>query len=216
MANEFTNMILGAANRFFDLVTPELALRGPDLILLTLSMVAYGVFIYKFYRFIAKRDVFGFSELELQAEQRDSFIKLTHIVSGTFKYWVLFPIVVFFWFSGFSVLFFFMAKDLPTETILLISITFVTAIRITSYYTEDLSRDLAKLIPFALLGVAILDPGFFSVDSVMTRFSELAAFLPQLLAYFVYVVLVEWTLRVLLAIKHGLFGVNHSSDETKA
>ena len=33
----------------------------------------------------------------------------------------------------------------------------VAATRITAYYNEDLSRDMAKTIPFALLGIMIID-----------------------------------------------------------
>lgn len=202
-----------ALQGFLDIVAPGLQTHGPQLVVLTISIAAYSVFVYTFYRFIAKRDIFGWNELEYQAEQRDSFVKLMHIGNGIFRYGVFFPAVVFFWFACFSVLLFFMAKNLATAQLLMVSITFVTAIRITAYYTEDLSRELAKLIPFTFIAVAIVEPGFFSIPLVEARLAELPAFVPDIAAFFVFIVVVEWVLRVLLAIKHGLLGVGQPSEK---
>ena len=43
--------------------------------------------------------------------------------------------------------------------LILISISVVTAVRVTAYIDEDLSRDIARILPFALLGLFIASFG---------------------------------------------------------
>ena len=193
-----------------------LTVKAPELALWTISIAAYCMLIYHFYKFIAKRDIFGFNALEVELERRDSFRHISGTLAGAIKYGILFPIIVSIWFSGFSILLFFLAKALSTAQILLISISFVTAIRLVSYYNGDLAKDVAKLIPFVLLGVMIVEPTFFSLDLVQQRIDSIFEFLPDIPVYFAFLVLVEWVLRVLLALKHTLFGVspNHHEEES--
>ena len=180
-----------------------------QLLIFTVGIFIYGVLIYIFYRFVAKRDVFGFdvhNYIVKRIERRGS--ALADAIIGTFKYAVIFPIFVFLWFAGFSLMLFFMAKNTPIDHILLISITVVSAIRICAYYTENLSKDLAKMLPFALLGIAIVDPTFFSIDLVFQRMDTIATFIPQIIRFAVFTILLEWVLRILLALKHAIFGIN--------
>jgi len=58
---------------------------------------------------------------------------------------------VFFWFMVLSLLMIMISKVPDLGQIFQISIALVSVIRITAYYNEDLSRDLAKMLPFALL-----------------------------------------------------------------
>ncbi|MBU0635503.1 hypothetical protein KKE06_00585, partial [Candidatus Micrarchaeota archaeon] len=176
----------------------------------------YAILIYKFYHFVARRDVFGFDVVRYHLQRLDSVTSIWSTFLGIIKYGLVFPVFVFIWFAGFSILLFIMAKNLPVEQLLLVSITFVTAIRVCSYYTEDLSRDLAKMIPFALLGIAIVEPNFFSLALVEQRIDMVLAILPNIVVYFVFIVLVEWVLRILLHIKHGLFGVSKPKKEEPA
>ena len=183
-----------------------LSVKAPELALWTASIAGYCLLIYHFYRFAAKRDIFGFNALKIELDRNDLSEEMRDTLYGAIKYGVMFPVIVFLWFTGFSILLFFLAKELPTAQILLISVSFVTAIRLASYYHEDLSRDMAKLFPFVLLGIAIVEPGFFSLELIVNRINSLLDFLPDLPVYFFFIVLVEWALRVLLALKHIIFG----------
>ncbi len=205
--NSFLFAALSPAKPFFDLALPSLYSRLPQLIVITISIVLYGFLIYRFYRFLAKRDVFGL-DIKKYYEEHSGWKRIFHsTVLGIIKYGLFFPIVVFFWFAGFTVLFSFLAKNLPVDQLLLVCIAFVTAIRITSYYTEDLSRDLAKLIPLALLGISLAEPNFFSLSLLQERAASVGTLISDILAYFLFIILVEWVLRILLHFKYALFGV---------
>ncbi len=195
-------------NSLIETLLPEFYAKAPELGLFTLSIVLYGVLIFEFYRFVAKRDVFGFDIEKYKRGTEGITSKIFNFLLGVIKYGAIFPFFVFVWFAGFSFLLFFMAKNLGTSEILTVSVVFVTAIRVASYYNESLSQDLAKLIPFALLGVAIIEPNFFSFKLVESRLNEISLFIIEITTYFSFIVVVEWILRILLSIKFLVFGIN--------
>ena len=183
-----------------------------QLLVFTLGIVAYGILIYHLYKFVAKRDVFGFDTHKYIRSRISGTSRITDIFVAIVNYGIAFPFIVFLWFAGFSVLLFFMAKSIDITTLLWISITIVSAIRITAYYTEDLSKDIAKTLPFALLAIAIVDPEFFSISLAQERIASMAAFLPQIIQFSIFTVLLEWILRILLSAKHAIFGIRVGED----
>jgi hypothetical protein len=109
-------------------------------------------------------------------------------------------------FIGFSVIFIALTK---TDTysvgdILSLSFAVVLAIRITAYYTEDLSKDLAKMLPFAILGVFLVDSSYFKIDMVLSRLNTLPDYLITILQFLILIILVEWILRVALTIRYKI------------
>ena len=99
----------------------------------------------------------------------------------------------------------FLTKSYGYEDLLSTSFAIVTAIRITSYYSEDLSKDLAKMLPFALLGVVLVNPSYFDPGSIGARISGLPDYLMVGIQYIVFIILIEWILRILLAIRYAIF-----------
>ena len=65
----------------------------------------------------------------------------------------------------FSFMLIFLTKSYTVLNILYISFVIIVAIRITAYYTEELSRDVAKMLPFAILAIFLVDSSYFSFDS---------------------------------------------------
>jgi len=209
---EITEQLLALAEPYLDMIFPNFMSAIFPLTVLMFSIAVYAVLIYHFYRMVAKRDVFELDMEKYKRTKEGFFTKIFNTILGVFKYGLLFPGVVFIWFAGFSILLSLLAKNIDATQILLISATFVASIRLTSYYTEDLSRDLAKMIPFALLGIAIVDPTFFSLTLFMERLAALPMFIPQVAAYLLFAILLEWVLRVLLFLKHSVLGVAEEGE----
>lgn len=200
---------INSIDSFIQTVLPELTAKGPEITIFALSIVIYGILIYQFYRFAAKRDVFGFDIEKYRKERTSIFSAIFNAILGVFKYGVIFPFFVFIWFAGFSVLLFFMAAEtMGVSEILMISVAFVAAIRIASYYSEDLGKDMAKLIPLALLGIAIVDVSFFKLARVYERIDQIPLFITEIATFFTFIVVLEWMLRILLSVKFMFFGIN--------
>ena len=153
----------------------------------------YSIVIYHFYRYIARRDCF-------KASKR----KHSKTV-GFFKYIFLFPFVAFLFFMGFSLMLIFLTKNYEISQIMYTSFALVIAIRITAYYTEDLSRDVAKMLPFAILGVFLVDSSYFSTETVTTRLNALPDNVDYIIQFLFLIILVEWILRAGLAIRYLIF-----------
>ncbi len=67
-------------------------------------------------------------------------------------------------------------RELPD--ILLIAIATVSSIWDSAYYNEDLedlSRDLAKTLPFVVLGIFISNTSYFNIDSSLALLREINA-----------------------------------------
>jgi len=194
---------------WIEILLPNLSAKAPELLTFTLSIVIYGVLIFHFYRFVAKRDVFGFDIDKFKRGTESFGSKVFNKFLSLLKYGIVFPFFVFIWFAGFSVLLFFMAAEgMDVTNILSISVAFVAAIRVASYYNGDLSKDLAKLIPFAFLGIALVDLSFFKWGRIQERIDLIPSLITEIATFFVFIVLLEWTLRILLSVKFLFLGVN--------
>ena len=73
----------------------------------------------------------------------------------------------------------------------------VASIRIAAYYKEDLAKDLAKMLPLALLGIFLLDMTAFSFSESVAIFGNVPAMIPTLFYYWVFVIALEFILRIL-------------------
>lgn len=166
-----------------------------------LGIVVYLVFIFEFYRFVARRDVFelrlrrfahgplGWGIAAVENVLRVVFYLLEHVV--------VYPILIILWYLAFVILLAFLAEGLGVESLLLIAMAVVSAVRVTAYYNEDLSRDLAKMLPLALLGVVILEgAASVSFGASLALVYELPAYWRRVLSYLLFLVPLEFVLRV--------------------
>lgn len=159
---------------------------------LIIMIAIYSIVIFHFYRFIARRDCFKPSER-----------KHTKLI-GFLKYFFLFPFVAVLFFIGFSLMLLFLAKDIDVGVVLSTSFAIILAIRITAYYNEDLSRDVAKMLPFALLGIFLVSPGYFNQDALMDKINSMPDFISLCIQYIFFMIIVEWILRVMLTIRYAI------------
>ena len=156
-------------------------------ILFLASLVAW--FIYS--KQLAKRDLF---ELKLKVGSRFSnfFGRLVYF----FKYLAIFPIYSFLWFLIFSFLLFLLSKSRPIEDILYFGIIVVAATRIGAYVSEKLAEDMAKLLPWSLILIFLIDPSAITIKSISSSFGIFYEQIPKVAKYLIFIVAVEWALRI--------------------
>jgi len=168
-------------------LTELLTIAKPFIIFLV-GMIIYAFFIFKFYRFLARRDIFHIKKGGL------------HPVLYVLAYIFLYPVIAFLWFIIMSILLVFLAKEQAVQNVLLISITLITAVRATAYHSEDLSRDLAKMLPFALLGIFLVDITYFSFDSSINMLVQLPSLWRIMVYYLIFIIAIEFVLRIVYSI----------------
>ena len=165
-----------------------------------LGMSAYAIFVFKFYRFVAKRDIFQFDVSKYEESKIKAIRVLLYTIFYAGKYIILFPVIAFFWFVILTLMLTFLARDQPLSDILLISMAVVGTIRATSYHNEDLSRDLAKILPFTVLGIFIIDVSFFRISGSLDVLKQVDDQRESILYYLAFLILWEFFLRVLIRV----------------
>ena len=183
---------------------------------ITISAIAiaiYAIVIWHYYRTLARRDFFHFG-----GKQGNGtwvwFLNFLEELEFLVKYIIFYPLLSFIFFGIFSVMMFLLSKE-PIPIILLTSVSIISATRITAYYNEDLSKDLAKLIPFALLGVFIVQADFFSFNILIERVLALPNFFVDIASFMLYFLVLEIGLRLLYGLKRLIFNSNEISRRDK-
>lgn len=163
-------------------------------------IAVYAVFVWKFYRFLARRDIIRLDLRQYNTGTNPGWRKLFAVLLYMLEYIIIMPFLIFFWFAILAVFILLLAKNQETIQVILIAASVIGAIRITSYISEDLSKDLAKMLPFTLLGFFILDPSFFSVKEFITRIGEIPGLIQQIFMYLIFIFILEIILRGIFAI----------------
>src|SRR3989344_6033536 len=112
------------------------------------------------------------------------------------KYLIVFPVYSFMWFLLFSFLLFLLSKSRPIEDVLFFGITIVAATRIGAYVSEKLAEDMAKLLPWTLILIFLIDPSAITIKSISSSFGIFYQQIPKVAKYLVFIVAVEWVLRI--------------------
>jgi len=124
-----------------------------NLFLLVIVVFIYAVFVWKIHKLVAKKNIIELNLRQYNKSEHPFFTKLIAGVLYFAEYILIVPFLTFFWFAVFATFITLLTEDIPSATILLISAVTVGAIRMTAYYRENLSRELAKLLPLNLLAV---------------------------------------------------------------
>lgn len=162
-----------------------------------MGVAIYAIFIFNFYRFLGRRDIFELNLEKYEQSKNRSLRILLHLIFYVGKYLVLFPVVAFAWFIILTVLLTFLAKNRSVDSILLVAMSVLAAIRVTAYYDEDLSRDLSKMLPFALLGVFLIDLSYFSIPASVQALQQTSSQLENVIYYLAFIIGLEFLLRIL-------------------
>jgi len=177
-------------------------------------MVTYAVFVWHFYRFIARREIIPIDYDKYNIQGKISPLRIAAYIAA---HVLLFPLIIFIWFFVYSMFMFVLAKDMPIGVVLLIAISVIGTTRITSYYREDLAKDVGKLLPFGLLAVFLTSSlfytdtaNFFSLEELEVKFAEFPTFISSIIEFVILVVIIESILRALFVIKRK---VSPSAEE---
>ena len=152
----------------------------------------YAVFVFAFYRFLARRDIIT-ANLN---RYNGAGYKFLRTILYLFQHAILFPILAVCWGSVLVVILALLGKDQPVEDILFIAVALVSTIRATAYVTEDLSRDLAKMLPFAVLGLYLVNKSYVSLSVSSGVLKDIPDHWEAIVYYIVFIVALEFVLKI--------------------
>jgi hypothetical protein len=166
-----------------------------NILLLVVLVTIFCIFIWNIYTIISRKNIFNLNLNQYNQASHPALEKFLGILFYFIEYIIIFPFFVFFWFLVFTFFLILLTKGLEVQTILMVSAIIIIAIRATAYYKEPLSRELAKLLPFTLLAVAMTEKGFFNFEEIFGRLTQLPSFFGSILQYLLIIVILEIVLR---------------------
>ncbi len=167
------------------------------LVILIIGVVIYSIFIFKFYRFLAKRDILKL-ELHKHSEKFGSAKNFFHVIFYLIENMIFIPILIFVWFAVLTILLLVISTTQAPEAVVITAIALVAAVRICAYYNEELARELAKIVPLTLLGLFLIENiAAFSLDSSFNSAKQIIYLWQPMLYYLIFVVAVEIILRII-------------------
>ncbi len=181
-----------------------------------LGMTVYAVFVFHFYRFVAARDMFRLN-LSGRGEAGGSLLgDLFRLVWWVVRFVVLYPAFAFFWLAVLTLVLAFLSEDRTLDSVLLIAMATVSAIRVAAYYNEDLARDLSKMLPFAVLSFFIVTTDSLDAIGSLAALSEVSDHRETIFYYLLFLVALELGLRLLFVIFSFVFGKGEADTRSVA
>ena len=165
-----------------------------------LGMTVYAIFVFRFYRFVASRDMFQLNLAQHEKSRHSLARTFLDITLYIVEYIILFPVFAFFWFAILTAILTFLSKGNSFSDILLMALATVSAIRVSAYYNEDLSKDLAKILPFAVLAIFLIDASFFTISESVDILREAGGYTEKVLYYLVFLIALEFALRLIFGV----------------
>ena len=161
-----------------------------------IAIAVYSGFVFMFYRILAKKDLLTLDLSKYADDFGGKVKKYLRSVLFVIQYIVVVPILIAFWTLVLAVILTLLSDSSDHARNALIATSVVGAVRILAYWTEDLSRDVAKMLPFAVLGVYLVS----STSVQWSEFKELLESLPELAKSFfsslVLLAILETMLRI--------------------
>ncbi len=186
---------------------------GMNVLVLAFGIAFYTALVGTFYNKLSKKVLYDVNFYDRYGKQKTTFRKLLNVLSFVVNYTVIFPLITFFWFIFLSALLYLLSRTLSVETVLLIALSVVAAIRMCAYYREEIAVDLAKMLPLALLAVVLVEPTSFTPALINTRLAELLISVASVAPFLGLIIGLEWTLRILLAIKRVFLPAKNNNSQ---
>ena len=187
------NILLEAYSSLTEILPPFVT-SFISFFLIALLLVVSSVVIYKFYKSVARKNLISLDLGKYNKTKHPFIVKLVAGLLYFIEYVLILPFFIFLWFVILTI-FLLILTDRTITTLLVISATLIAAIRMTAYYHQDLSKDLAKLIPFTLLATSLLQTNFFSVERVLGQISLIPRAFGHVFYYLSFIIILEVVLR---------------------
>ncbi len=209
----FTSELISAYKGFLSLIPPFFQTFF-NFFFLALLIFAYASFVWKFHKFISKKNILSLDLNRYNTADHPAVAKMVAAVLYFLEYIIILPFLIFFWFSifGISLTIF---TDLQIGTILVVSTVIVAAIRIASYSNEATAKEVAKLLPLNLLAISLLVPGFFELERILNNINQIPGFLSQISYYLGFIIVLEMVLRFFDFI-FSMFGLEDKASGRKS
>ena len=164
------------------------------------AISVYSVFVFIFYRALAKRDLIVLNLEHYSDNMSGKIKKYVRTIIFVMQYIVIVPILIAFWTLVLAIILTLLSPDADHSRNALIATSVVGAVRILSYWTEDLSRDVAKMLPFGVLGVFLVGDAQVQISEIEELLGSLEVIATSFISSLFLIAVLEGILRSVSAI----------------
>ena len=165
-----------------------------------LAISAYSIFVFIFYRNLAKRDLITLNLDKYSNNLTGKIKKYIKSITFVIQYILIIPILLTFWTLVLAIILTLLSSDADHSRNALIATSVVGSVRILSYWTEDLSRDVAKMLPFGVLGVFLVGDAQVQVSEIRELLQSLEEIATSFVSSLFLIAVVEGVLRSITSI----------------
>ena len=165
-----------------------------------LAISAYSIFVFIFYRNLAKRDLITLNLDKYSNNLTGKIKKYIKTIIFVIQYILIIPILLTFWTLVLAIILTLLSSDADHSRNALIATSVVGSVRILSYWTEDLSRDVAKMLPFGVLGVFLVGDAQVQVSEIRELLQSLEEIATSFVSSLFLIAVVEGVLRSITSI----------------
>jgi len=177
---------------------------GKTFLLFIVGIAIYALFVWYFYRTISRRDMLPKIFYKFRAEDNPSIVKRGVYV---LIYGAAFPAIIFVWFTVLAFFVYLIAEGMSMTIAIFVSMSIIAVVRILSYYREDAAKEIAKMIPYAILAFLLTttavyqNPNFFTEKELSSTPLVFHKNLEGIIFAVVIVSIFEYCFRVAFMIK---------------
>lgn len=122
-----------------------------------IGIVVYSGLVFRFYRLLARRTMISIDTTTDKKGLIGWISRQNKRLIFIILYVLLTPTLIGFWALVLSAILVVLNGGQELSSVAELAVAVVGAIRITSYFSENLAQDLSKMLPFAVLGVFLAD-----------------------------------------------------------
>jgi len=192
---------------------------GFKFLLFVIGIAIYALFVWYFYRFISKRDLFPKLFYVISYKKEEGHLSKAKLVGFAAVYIVTFPLIIFVWFTVLSFFVFLIAEGMPFFIAIFSSMAIIATVRILSYYREDAAKEVAKMIPYAILSFLLTsaavyaNPHFFTEQELGSIPSQFIDHFEGIVAAIIVISVFEYSFRIAFIVKRKFLPVSDKKLE---
>lgn len=187
-------------NSFFELfylAIPENYRPLVNVVGLAIIITIYALLTWRFYRLLAHKDILKLDLSKYNQSEHPFISKFFGALLYILEYIIILPFIVFVWFSVLAFIIFIITQKTSLATTLQFTAAIIASIRILSYHKKEIAEDLAKLLPLAVLVVAVTENGLNIFERITTFITEGPLLVSSIVMYFVFIAALELLMRLL-------------------
>ena len=165
-----------------------------------LAISAYSIFVFIFYRNLAKRDLITLNLDKYSNNMTGKIKKYIKSITFVIQYILIIPVLLTFWTLVLAIILTLLSPDADHSRNALIATSVVGSVRILSYWTEDLSRDVAKMLTFGVLGVFLVGDAQVQISEIKELLESLEEIATSFISSLFLIAVVEGILRSITSI----------------